>query len=775
MRVKYWLITFIIFISTNSLSAQTDYTGQWDDLYSYNNVKEIHETDEKIVALTDNAIFTYEKNSGVIEKTSSVNGLSGQTTSALYYDEILDIIVIGYENGLIECIKSDHSIVIKPDIVNFNIVGSKSINHFSGTPDGQLYISTNFGIIGFDLNEMQFKDTYYIGANSTEVAVYETLIDNQTIYAATDQGVFYASLDNPYLVDSQYWTLIPSQPVSNITIFNNEIVLSISKTLYSLTDNNLLIQRFTTSNPIIDLTTKNNLLTAVMRTGILIYDINYIMTFLYYSESDDEYYFEINTAIADEQNILLGTNAYGILSTQRSNIYQFKEIHPDGPLENAPFSISLRNKQLWVVYGGYDEAYTPKTYRKGISHYNGTYWKNLKYKTGEIEITNLVHVNIDPNHENKVYVSSWHDGMLIIENDEVIMHWTHENSGLEKLYYPPAPNYVSIRIGSSIFDEQGNLWVVNAAVENRLKKYFNGNWTNYNLNDIITNGSWGLNEVVIDQLGNKWIGSRRNGALVFNENSNRMMSYITDPTKGNLPDLNVRTIAVDKNNRVWIGTRAGLRVVDPSDNMFDQNTYQASVIAIAYSDDDQYGEALMGKQTINTICVDGANNKWFGTDNGGVLCTSPNGKETLFQFDKDNSPLPSNKILKIQFDDTSGKVYFATDKGIVSFNSDIAAYDEHLQDVYAYPNPVKPEHEVVTIDGRNGSHLPYGTNVKILDSSGALVYETNVKEGQESYGGKVVWNKRNLAGKKVASGVYIVLLSFDKGKETAITKIAIIN
>jgi len=42
-------------------------------------------------------------------------------------------------------------------------------------------------------------------------------------------------------------------------------------------------------------------------------------------------------------------------------------------------------------------------------------------------------------------------------------------------------------------------------------------------------------------------------------------------------------------------------------------------------------------------------------------------------------------------------------------------------------------------------------------------------------GGKVVWNKKNLAGKKVASGIYIVLLVNDDASETTTTKIAIVN
>jgi len=98
-----------------------------------------------------------------------------------------------------------------------------------------------------------------------------------------------------------------------------------------------------------------------------------------------------------------------------------------------------------------------------------------------------------------------------------------------------------------------------------------------------------------------------------------------------------------------------------------------------------------------------------------------------------------------------------------------------LGDVYAYPNPALKNHQTVTTDGRNGIHLPKGTNIKILDVAGNLVYETNVEEGQELKGGKAVWDKRNLAGNKVASGIYIVLLSNDDASETAVTKIAIVN
>lgn len=766
-----------IFLVTISISAfsQTDYSDSWEDFYSYNKVLDFFQNTEKIIALSDNAVFVYHKQTQEMQKISSVHGLSGETASSIYYDENLDRIVIGYESGLLEIVDSNGKIYKKPDIVNFGILGEKTINHISANGT-DLYLSTPFGIVVFDLANLDFKNTYFIGSNSSEVFVNETLVFNNKIYAVTKQGIYIADLNNPFLIDYANWTKYYTLDYTNIVVFNNQIYVSFWNEIDRLNSDNSLTWIANLNENCVDLRANETYLTASASHQIVIFDQNFNAVQNILSQSTDEFYFSATSSEVFDNQIFIATNEFGILRSDWSNPESFTEIHPEGPLSNAPFSISVLNENLWVVYGGYDDAYTPKNSKYGISHFNGSHWVNLPYASDGVNYRDLVHVNIDPNHENRVYVSSWGDGMLIIENDEVTTRWNHQNSALEKLDYPADPNYISIRIGSSIFDNLGNLWVVNAWVANRLKKYSTSQqWSSYNLSSIITNQALGLNEVIIDDSGNKWIGSRRNGALVVNESGSKMMNFITTSSKGNLPDLNVRSLAVDRDNRVWIGTKAGLRYFNASSSMFDLSSYEADYVFVPYGEDDTYGETLLGSQTVNAICVDGADNKWFGTDGAGILCTNPSGKETLYQFNKTNSPLPSNKILKIRFDASTGKIYIATDKGIVAYNSKIAPYGDTLQEVYAYPNPVKSNHEYVTIDGRNGTHIPYGTNVKILDASGKLVYETNVKEGQEEYGGKVVWDKTNLAGKKVASGVYVVLLFYKDNVETAVTKIAIIN
>ncbi len=363
-------------------------------------------------------------------------------------------------------------------------------------------------------------------------------------------------------------------------------------------------------------------------------------------------------------------------------------------------------------------------------------------------------------------------GLITVENDAVTNFYNHINSGLEDLR-ATNPTATSVRVSGSAFDRQGNLWMTNIRTPQELKKLSaSGTWSGFDISSIKDVDAFGLTEVAIDRNNSVWIGSRRDGALVFNENGNRLRALTVQPTRGSLPNPNVRTIAVDGNNRIWIGTLSGLVVFNNASGLFDADVYDANPVIIL---DDGIPRRLLGDQTVNSIVVDGADNKWFGTDNGDVIYTNPNGQTTLANFSTQNSPLPSNKIVKITVDDATGKVFFATDKGVVAYKSNVAPFGDTLGDVYAYPNPALKNHATVTIDGRNGTHLPKGTNVKILDVSGNLVYETNVVEGQELQGGKVVWDKTNLAGKKVASGIYIVLLSNDDATETSFTKIAIVN
>jgi len=249
----------------------------------------------------------------------------------------------------------------------------------------------------------------------------------------------------------------------------------------------------------------------------------------------------------------------------------------------------------------------------------------------------------------------------------------------------------------------------------------------------------------------------------YNPNNNKFNIIGKEIGNGNLPTNNIRALSFDNQNRLWIGTLNGLRVLFNVSGFFvEGNNIDAQAIIIL---EDGVPQELLFEQSITDIEVDGSNNKWISTASSGVFYLSSNGQETLLRFTTENSPLPSNNVQDIAIDDLSGVVYFATINGLVAFNGTSTAPRDDLDNVYAYPNPVRPGFNGdVTIDG-----LTARANVKITDILGNLVFE------KTSEGGSVLWDTTAFGNYKVASGVYLVLVTTEDALETKVSKIMIIR
>jgi len=235
--------------------------------------------------------------------------------------------------------------------------------------------------------------------------------------------------------------------------------------------------------------------------------------------------------------------------------------------------------------------------------------------------------------------------------------YDNNNSGLETLLTSDS-EYESIRISDIEFDENGDLWVLNSRVDNPLKSFS------------------------LDR--NRWIASLRSGLIGFNNDSgNIRLRKVFSQDQSDMPSSYVKSIAVDNNNHLWIGTVQGLRVLYNTSNFFDASVVTTQKIVIL---EDGIPRELLEQQYITDIEVDGANNKWVGTIGSGVFYFSPNGQQTIYHFTKENSPLPSNNINDISVNSVNGKVYFATDRGLVSFNTGSSSSSENFSNAFVYPN-----------------------------------------------------------------------------------------
>jgi hypothetical protein len=182
----------------------------------------------------------------------------------------------------------------------------------------------------------------------------------------------------------------------------------------------------------------------------------------------------------------------------------------------------------------------------------------------------------------------------------------------------------------------------------------------------------------------------------------------------NIPANQYICMAEDRKGTIWIGTNIGLlRCGSPSRAL--ENPEQLACSRLIRD-----GEAyFLGGESVTAIAVDADNRKWIGTASQGVFLINEDGSETIYNFNTDNSPLLSNTIRSIAINDNTGEVFFGTESGLVSYNSGIKNGVTPFSDVYTFPNPVRPEFvDRVTITG-----LTSDANVKITDVNGNLIHQ----------------------------------------------------
>ena len=762
------LVRIVLILQIFFLQAQ-NFENRWTGYFSYISVKSISQGNDKIYAAAENAIFTYDLSNQEIATITTINGLSGKTITTAHYSDAYGLYIIGYENGLIEiAIDGEDNILKIVDILDKPTIppNNKKINHFNEY-NGRLYISTGYGISVYNLDTLEFGDTYFIGDLGSQINITQTTVLGDLIYASSSEnGIKSALVADESIIDFEEWSTVIEGGYKGIQSLGSE--------LYTVNNNNTILkfdldvgflQIDSFISPVLDFGVASEVLTITTENSIKAYTEGYSLLEEVNNLIDFDY--KLQSGYTFNNTFYLGTKELGMLVVPFASS-QAEQILPDGPLFNQPFAIDASPDQLWVAFGEIDLFFNPYPLTKrGISNFRNKEWLNINYNDlkDEVNVNNindLSYVKINPNNTSEVYMSSYQKGLLKINNQTPSILYNETNSPMD---IPGGDNALGIRLYGSDFDREENLWFVQSRANNGLVKLTpEGQFQLIDVSNIIdAENEQALSDVKVSREGHVFFGAVESGLIGYNPTNNEFNKISEGVGNGNLPTNNIRTLAFDNQNKLWIGTLKGLRVLYSVGSFFENGSnIDAQPIIIL---EDGVAQELLFEQSITDIEVDGANNKWVSTATSGVFYLSSNGQETLLRFTSDNSPLPSDNVLDIAIDDKNGTVYFATKDGLVAYNGTSTAPGDDLESVYAYPNPVRPTYlGNVTIDG-----LTVKANVKITDITGNLVFETT------SEGGSVAWDTTAFGSYKVASGVYLVLITSDDNLLTKVTKIMIIR
>lgn len=750
MRLFRPLLALLLLVHA-SLHAQESPIGYWTSHFPYHVATSVASDGQTLYVATDLAFFTYTPSSGDIETYSKVNGMSDVEIAWIGFDRSTGTAIITYRNGNIDLFKNKTFYNIpyfKQRVIN----GPKTISGIY-TENGLAYLSTSIGVIVVNVEKKEIKETWEFAQNQITIPVLSFTAGSGYYYATTTSGVYRISRTSPSPQVFNLWQKISDRVLGTSATVRDKSFMANLDSVF-VVNHDTLQGIFSLGSGGEHLDEGNGKLLICNWSALQ------IMNPETYTIDGASFHKDTKQAAAlDDWSFWAADSWLGLGRHDPAPGY----VVPEGPYGKSSFDIYAYDRNILVAHGAVTDKWLRTYNADGLSEFKDGQWKTYRQGTyapfGD-SMNEIITVTKD-RATGTIYAGSFAYGLSEIKAD-----------GSYALYGNNSPVDLSpitggYSISSLALDANGTLWMTpfgNNTNTDLYAKTPGNTWMKYNVpfNLVFPDAGAGL---LIDDLGQKWYyAPSGSGVIVYNDNGTPDMAgddtyrqLMTGAGAGNLPNNDVYCLAKDKNNAIWIGTRAGIGIVNCADVVTTERC-DAERPIVQF---DQFAGYLFETEVVYAIAVDGANRKWVGTANG-IWLLSPNGEQIVYRFTAENSPLPSNLIRKISIDPVTGDVYIGTDKGLVCYRSTATdGGEQNDEQLVTFPNPVPSGYSgTIAIKG-----FVENADVRITDISGQLVYRTT------ALGGQAVWNGLDYKGRRPQSGVYLVFATNRDGTERTTGKI----
>ncbi len=761
-----------LFLLSGLAKAQNVPLGSWAVHVPLQNATSVCQSKSYVYAACQNGVIGVDISNNLIERYTKVSGLSEVFADQVGYDTATSTLVVSYTNSNIDLIKNGKTTNL-PYLKNSTLSGDKNIYRIYCF-NGKAYLATGFGIVEIDLDRQEIADTYTFNNGITTAKVNAVWADENAIFCATSNGVVMGKIDPAInLLDYNEWVKytagIPQAEASAVTKYQDKVLAVVNSTIYQF-DGTSWTPFFSDPNWVTkDLNIAYGQL-SIAQHKIISGNVTDVRIGKWNGTGFDFYSNNFYIAyplqtIADKDGSLWHADLYrGLVRQEGAN---FNAKIPNGPYSVNSKEMDFLNGTLWSSSSAIRNSFNPNDLPESkfffaCKDYN---WTNyIKYDFPILDTFNQIAVVKALPSENKVLfgAAGFADGGII--------EFSPADNSFKTIKYAPN-NPGSFRITGADVDPQGNAWFSNAYSTSPVicRKndgsylFFNSGFLNAQL----------VTDILVDDYNQIWIAKDHpgvGGLVVLNygadlddKSDDQYFNLALGRGLGNLPSNHVVCMAKDKDGVLWLGTTAGIAVVSCAGYVTDY-ACEAEQICIDRKDSSGFCDNLLEDEIVNCITVDEANRKWIGTANG-LFLVSADGQETIHYFNETNSPLLGNDIRSVTINPETGDVFIGTSKGICSYRADATVTTAETSAPFVYPNPVREDYDgPIAFKG-----IPNNCNVKIVDVSGNLVYETTATGGQATWDGKLI------NGQRAATGVYFALCSGSGKGQKASLKFVLVH
>ncbi|MDE7426188.1 MAG: hypothetical protein K2M79_00105 [Muribaculaceae bacterium] len=813
IKKAFSALAFIVAGACSAAAQNTD--GYWNLIPTFTGeYSQLQDTPERVYLRTQGNLYSIDNTTGEMYEYTSQNKLSDSYISGIYYNPDGKYLVVAYSNGNMDALYDSGKVVNLPDIVDADLLYNRSINDISFA-QGLMIVSTNFGIVVYDADTLRVKESGIYDKNitsATAIPGYLLLVDDTYLkFSPLDARhsslssfqTLHQSWGHNYrpLGDRLFYTCSRTESGANVTYANAITISDIENKKYQ---SQIRIADYIQGTPVY---AADGTLQVASSTGLQVF-----------SEKGADSDTNITLPASLKNHIAAGWKpAQSLWVATEDGVGNYKITdatatvlrEPVAPNANcvsevAFISFSKDGSRVYfcnneVTQGLRDcfNSYQPDGWGNAWFKQQACVLENGKFKniTGYISENNGIPApkNIVPHPTDPdVYFQGSSYALYVVRGNKVVKTFDYRNMPQADIFGYTMALWVE-------FDDEGNLWVGGKRWEDfsRSKSTYvmlpaakaldtSDDYASITINDwktsaiksanqrdvytarttgahpyvFLTTGNWFSKEAPLNVMDTKGTPSNLDDDVAV---------YYSDfyDQDGRKIEINIPSfVLADKKNHVWVGTDKGLFVIRDLDQLFPQRS-SVNVVRpkVPRNDGTNFADILLESESITWMAVDHSNRKWIGTKASGVYLVNEDGSEILANFNTSNSPLPTNSINVVECSPLDNTVYIGTNYGLITYSSNSSPASEDLSEVYAYPNPVRPDYNGwVTVTG-----LMDGTLVKIADASGNIVFQGT------SEGGMVAWDACNSDGSRVKTGVYFVFASAADGSEAAVAKILVLN
>lgn len=716
------------------------------------------------------SLFRLDKSTAENEAMTIVGDLSDMGVAQVFYNSDKDYLVVVYTDSNIDIIRNDGSVVNMPEIKDAVMTSSKAINDVTFAP-GRIYVATDFGYVVIDESKLVVKESHIYRTVLTSVAQVGDML-----LLSTPDAFYYGSADEYH---------------ENLSSFNagsakadSRLVPVDDKRFFCVNSANTYLSTMT-----VDASGKASFDTPRFITGRSTSIQRTPDGYLFNVPAAGKYYTcdaglqgltavdvpgEVCSSHPDGDGTVWAAGAQGLHQLGSENYYR-----PNALTMENPFWMTYNKSQdRLYVSTPTANAFFQTEIPTRVNTYDGITWTDVT--PDGAPSSGSYWIDFLPDDPDTYLMGTWREGLVRVHDGQIIMTYDTLNS--------PIAQQWSMHPITTV-DRGGNLWVVQP-YENKEHPVMVLPAAKVKLGEATTAADWITPTIDGIYTGHgqraSFIATRQGSQdiKVFTDGDYQMPLFFwnttdaisTQPQQASYNRFsdqdgetvswtNIMCLTEDLSGNVWVGSTEGIFMLNPVAAL-SSSAFNVVRPKVPRSDGTGLADRLMDGIQVNDIAVDGANRKWIATNSAGLFLVSPSGDQIIHKFNTSNSPLASNTVYRVCCNPEGNSVYVATPAGLYEYFSDSSPAEPSYSDIYAYPNPVRPDYgNNVTIMG-----LMEGSLIKIADAGG------NVIRQLKSTGGMATWDCCDQYGNEVKTGIYLVLCSrTGGGSESVVTKVAVIR